>query len=570
MVCKKIENQISSADAQLLPKSSSRALARLLKYLFGERPANWRLIIVASAVGLLMAIPAGYIILRALGADYSVWGKLWVTKIPPLLFSTIGLTAAVTALTVVIAVPAAWLVSMTDIPGRSVWRWLLALPLAVPPYIGAFAYIIVLGPVGVVARFWSKMVGVSVYELNFPSVYGFGGALIFLALFTYPYVFLIVSASLRKQNQSLIDAARGSGLSPAGVFFKVTLPLLRPSITAGALLVALYVLSDFGAISLLRYPTFTSAIYQQLVGRYDRESAAALSIVLMALTLIVIWFETRSRAHARYFQTQGQYRTAETVKLGLLRWPAVILILIVLLFALVLPLAVLTYWSYLGFMAGEIDPDFWGYTYNGVMSSGLAATLAVILALPVVYIAARYKGVASTFILRLSYSGYALPGVLIGLGLVFFFNSQMPWFYGTIGVLIVGYVVRFLPQSLQAEEASLSTISPNIEEAAHSFGYGTVSVLRKITIPLMLPAMAAAWTLVFINSMKELAATLLLRPAGFDTLAVRIWQDASEGYFTTAAPAALLLVLISAGPLIIINMRQQKTEDDSGESGSEA
>lgn len=506
---------------------------------------------------MLMAIPAVYIILRALGADIGVWSKLWVTKIPPLLVNTVGLTMAVTVVTTVIAVPAAWLAVMTDIPGKQVWRWLLALPLAIPPYIGTFAYILVFGPVGLAAQVWSRVVGVPVYELHPPSIYGFWGTLIFMSLFTYPYVFLIVSAALRRQNQSLIDAARGNGLSAVGVFFRVTLPLLRPSVAAGSLLVALYVLSDFGAISLLRYETFTSAIYQQLVGRYDREAAAALSIVLMVLTILVIWFEGRSRAQARYFQTQGHYRPAETVSLGAMAWPAIAFLSAILLFALVVPLGILGYWSYLGFSQGQVDADFWMFAYNSIMSAGLAATIAALFALPVVYTATRYKGFVSTLLLRLSYSGYALPGVLIGLGLVFFFNSAVPWFYGTIGVLIVGYVVRFLPQCLQAEESALAAISPNLEEAAHSFGYGTLSVLRRVTIPLMLPSIAAGWTLVFISSMKELAATLLLRPAGFDTLAVRVWLDASEGYFASAAPAALLMVLVSGGPLIIINRRSQ-------------
>jgi iron(III) transport system permease protein len=556
-------------NVQPRPIGRGWTIVSLSKRIWGDRPASWGLVQASAAVALLMAIPAIYILIRAAGADTAVWGKLFSTSIPALLGSTMSLTVGVTALAALIAVPAAWLVTMSDIPGKRLWQWLLALPLAIPPFIGALAYITIFGPRGLFQQQLSAFLGVSRYELNIPSIYSFTGTLIIMALFTYPYIFMLVAAALRSQNQSLIDAARAGGLGPARVLLRVTLPLIRPSIAAGSLLVALYVLSDFGAISLLRYRTFTSAIYQQLVGRYDLQAAAALSTVLMVLTITVIWLSWRSQSRARYFQTISSFRPAQIQPLGRWKWPALIFVLLILATALVIPIIMLTYWTGIALAQGSVDGNFWRHTINSVIASGLAATLAVAMALPVVYMAKRHGGLLADFLFRTSYSGYALPGVLVGLGMVFFFNNAVPWLYGSVFVLILAYVVRFLPQCLQAEEAGLSVISPNMEEAARSFGYNTIGVLRHVTIPLMLPAMAAGWALVFISAMKELPATLMLRPAGFDTLAVRVWINTSEGFFSLAAPPALLLVLASIGPLLIVNRRSQSFTTGSGKATSD-
>lgn len=532
--------------------------------MFGERPAAWSLTALALAIGSITALPALYIALRGINADAMLWKSLWAGRIPGLLVSTLALTAAVTAVTIVLGVAGAWLVTMTDLPGKGFWRWVLALPLAVPPFIGALAYITIFGPLGLAQRGLAQLLGVSPYSLSMPSIFSFPIVVLILSVFTYPYVFMVASAALRNQNQSLIDAASGAGLSPAKVFFRVTLPLLRPSIAAGGLLVALFVLADFGAVSLMRYPTFTSAIYQQLTARFNMEGAAALSLILMGITLTVLWAEARQRARARYFQTGGSYRPVEPVALGRARRIAVIFPVILLIFSLIIPVGTLAYWSVIGISKGALNAEFWGYTYNSVTTAAAAATLVVLLAIPIVFLSVRHPGLLSRTVFRLSYSGYAIPSVLVGLGFVFFINAGLPWLYGSVAVLVLGYVVHYFPLGLQTEEAALSAISPNLEEAAHSFGLNIFSVWRRVTLPLMLPSLAAGWALVFISCMKELAATLLLRPPGFDTLAVRVWIEASEGFYELAAPAALLLVLTSAIPLIIIT-RGNKVSDTKGD-----
>jgi iron(III) transport system permease protein len=486
---------------------------------------------MAALTAGLMGIPLFYIIYRALAGDAGVWARLWNTRIPLLLGNTLGLLVTVTALAIMVAVPLAWLVVKTDLPGRRFWRWALALPLAIPPYIGAFVYMVLFAP----------------------YIYGFGGTALVLMIFTYPYIFLLVAAALASINSSLEEAAMISGCGPWQVFRRVILPLLRPAIGSGSLLVALYVLADFGTVAMLRFQTFSSAIYTQLVGRYDRSAAAVLSAILVVITVTLIWLEWRSRAGVRYDQTTGAYRPGQIYKLGYWRYPALAVVLLVSLVAVFVPVGVLAVMTVQGFKSGAVGAGFLQYVWHSFAVSALAALAAVPLALPVAYLSVRHSSFAGKSIARLAYSGYALPGVVVALGVIFVFNRYLPVFYGTVALLVAAYLIRFLPQSLQAQETALGMVSPNLEEAGLSCGYNRGQVLRKITLPLIRPGLMAGWGMVFLSSMKELPATLLLRPAGFDTLAVRIWLEASEGFYELAAPASLLLIAASAGGLIFLN-----------------
>lgn len=524
------------------------ALAAIKKFIFGYKPQP-ALMLVCLVVALLMSLPLFYVILRAAGSSFDIWARLLNERIPFLLSSTIGLTFAVTALTILIGVPLAWLTAATDLPFRRTFSLLIALPLAVPPYIGAFIYISILGPRGFIQQLISKLLGIPPNTLEFPSIYGFWGTMLVLTFFTYPYVFLLASAAIKVQNQNLIDAARSLGLKPIQIFRRVTVPLLRPSIGAGGILVALYVLSDFGAVAMMRYPTFTSAIYQQLIGRYDRSAAAVLSSVLILLTIIVISWEWFSRAKSKYHQTVGTYKKLSPVSLGRWRYPALLPVALIIIFTLVLPISMLTYWAAQNVLAGALDTKTFSYIFNSLMASGFAATLALLFALPVAYLTARNTGLYANIVSRLSYASYALPGIVVALGVAFLFNQLLPWFYGTVVLVVFAYVLRFMPQALQAQDSAITAISPNIEDAAKSCGCSTVSILRRIIIPLILPGLTAGWTLVFLSSMKELPVTLILRPAGFDTLAVRVWIEASEGFYTLAAPSALVLIFVSILPL---------------------
>lgn len=486
-----------------------------------------------------MAAPVAYVFIHGAAAGVSQWAVILDQRVPGLLWNTLSLAAVVAGATAVIGVGLAWLVHRTDLPGRKIWRWLLALPLAIPPYVGAMSYIVVLGPRGWVSQaFGSSPL----------PIFSFAGVAFVLATFTYPYVFLVAGTALSRMGRAHEEAARSLGASSMTVFTRVTLPMLRPAIGAGMILVVLYVLSDFGAVAILRFTTFTAAIYYRM-GGFDTTSAAILSVILIALTLVVLAAEAATRRRARFHQSAGLSQAAPLVELGRYKPLAVAAVLLVFTLAAVLPIAVLVYWSLIGAAEGALDARFWGFATNTLQVAGIAALASMFVALPVVYLGSRHPSFASTVLERLAYSGYALPGVIVALGLIFFSLRFTPALYNTLWLVALAYMVRFMPQAMQSTSASLAQVSPRIDEAARTSGLSQFSVISRVISRLTAPGMFAGAALVFVSSMKELPATLLLRPIGFDTLSVRVWVEAAEGAYHLAAPAALVIVIISMLPL---------------------
>ncbi len=517
--------------------------------LWRGNPPALSLLIFGLLVAAIMSIPVIYVIWRSLFAGTDRWLRLLDERIPQLLWNTLSLTAVVTVTTVILGVSLAWLVMRTDLPGRRMWHWLLALPLVVPPYVGAVTYIIVLGRSGWVQIWWKSSPVLAERLGSYPiDIHSFWGVFFVLSMFTFPYVYLLTSASLYKMNRSYEEAARSLRANPAGIFWRVTLPCLRPGISAGAILVALYVLSDFGAVAMLRYVTFTAAIYFQRAA-FDTAGASVLSLVLIALTVIILWLNSLSRSRGHYHQTGSSYRDSLVMPLG--RWKplALFYVGVVFLLSVVVPISVLVYWSNIGIRMGALDQRFLLFATNSLRVAGMAAGLCMVLAMPVVYLKSRYNSSLSSIIDRLCYAGYALPGVIVALGFVFIFNNHIPSLYATFYVVALALVVRFLPQAMQAADASLSLVSPRIDEAARSLGSPPWKVMFTVVLPNMLPRVLVGGALVFVSAIKELPATLLLRPPGFDTLAVRVYFEAHEAMYHLAAPAALLIVLVSIIPL---------------------
>ncbi|UAC47375.1 iron ABC transporter permease [Bacillus aquiflavi] len=535
-------NRQEQSDFKARNRAFRAFFQNFIKSQNGSQP-DYILLLLSIMIAFVMFIPILYVIWSSLFAGTEQWIKLLDTRIPGLLWNTLSLTFTVTILSVSIGISLAWFVNRCDLPGRKVWQWLLALPLVIPPYVGAMTYIIIFGPTGWLKEKWMNWF--SEYPIN---IYSFWGVVFVLTMFTYPYVFLIASSALRKMNQSFEDAARIQGLNTFQVFWKVNLPFLRPAIGAGAILISLYVLSDFGAIAMLRYTTFTAAIYYQM-GNYDHVSASILSMVLILITLVFLAVERRTRLKQRYYQTSNTYKKPSLLSLGKWKAPVLIYVLGIFSLAVLLPTIVLIYWSSVGVMEGALDSRFWGYAWNSVLVAGVSALICMIIALPIVYFKIRYPSVLTNIIDKITYSGYALPGVIVALGVVFVFNQYIPWLYNTIALLFFAYIVRFLPQAMQSGEAALSLVSPRIDEAARSLGYSPVKVMLKVIVPLIIPGILAGGALVFVSSIKELPATLLLRPPGFDTLAVRVWTEASEAVYHLAAPAALLIIIVSMLPL---------------------
>ncbi len=546
-------HQQPKQDSEQVRNSIFRAFSlfilRLWRFMCRGNPPDLILAGLGLVTSLMMAIPIFYVIWRSLHAGADRWLQLLDARIPMLLWNTLSLTVGVTFLAVCIGVSLAWFVIRSDLFGNKTWSWLLALPLVVPPYVGAMTYIILLGPRGWFRELWNRsdviVNGFGEYPLQ---IYSFTGLMFVLTMFTYPYVFLITSAALKKMNRSYEDVARSHGLGTHQIFWKVYIPLLRRAIGAGAILISLYVLSDFGAIAMLRYTTFTSAIYYQM-GSYDNVTAAVLSVVLIVITIIFLYIESRTRRKQSYVQTSNSFVPLVKVKLG--KWKPYVTAYVAVIFVLsfLMPVIVLGYWSWVGLLSGALDSKFWVYAWNSFAVSSSAAVLSIVLALPIIYLKSRYPSYFSTWVEKLSYSGYALPGVIVALGIIYIFNQYIPWMYNTAALITVAYLIRFLPQAMQAGESTLSMISPRIDETARSLGYPPWKVMFKVILPMMIPGLLAGGALVFVSSIKELPATLLLRPPGFDTLSVRVWVEAGESIYHLAAPAALLIVLISIVPL---------------------
>ncbi len=536
---------------------------RLNRLRLRSNPVSPRLVIAAGLVALFVAIPLAYIFIRALGAEPEAWQRLLQTRIWKLLGNTLLLVVAVTCGAAITGVSMAWFTERTDLPGRKVLRWMLAMPLAIPAYIGGIVHLALLRPRGgYLPQFLENIFGQTMFT---PSPFGFWGAAFILILFTYPYVYLLSAAAFRSLHASLEEAARTFGRTPLQTLFQVTLPALRPGLAAGALLVALDILAEYGTVALLRYETFSSAIFVQLSGRYDRSAASVLSGILVTLAVLILWSELRLQGKARFTQMEGNWRPAPPALLGKWRVPALLLVIGVVSASLLVPVVVLAVWSIQAFLDPQTlvtvfrtgSQGFGSYVWNSLWSSGLAALMAVILSLPVALLSVQYPSRVSRFVSRFCQVGYAIPGVVIALSLVLLVNRALPFLYATPFVVVIAYVLRHMPQAVRASESALNQLSPSLEEASRMLGRTSLQTFVHVTFPLILPGLMAGGSLVFLTSLKELPATLLLRPAGFETLAVRVWVWAEEGFYSQAAPAALLLVVAAALPLYFLLRREQ-------------
>jgi iron(III) transport system permease protein len=534
----------------------------------GARRAVWPLALAATVVAAFVAVPLIYILVRALTGGSDVWLRLAQTRLLGLFINTLSLTAAVTLGTVFLGVSLAWLTERTDLPGRRIWRWLLAMPLAIPTYIGAVVHLAMLRPRGgYIPQFLSMLAG---RPVETPSPFGFWGAAFILTIFMYPYVYLLSAAAFRSIHASLEEASRSLGNGTLKTLWKVVLPVLRPGISAGALLVVLDILAEYGTVALLRYETFSAAIFLQLSGRYDRSAAAVLSGVLLVFAVLVLFGELKLQGRARYEQYGGNWRPARPLALGRWRIPALLGVLGVISLALVVPMTILLLWTWQAAtgpvpMAASMQTGsqgLWTFAWNSLWSAALAALLAVLLSLPVALLAVRYPSRVSRAISQLCQVGYALPGVVVALSLILLVNRFLPFLYATPLLVVMAYVLRHMPQAVRSSQAALAQLSPTLEEAAHSLGRTPLKTFIQVTLRIILPGLFSGGALVFLTSLKELPATLLLRPAGFDTLAVRVWIWAGEGIYTQAAPAALLLILAAAGPLYFL-LRREKLYSDS-------
>jgi len=528
------------------------ALRRLLLLRLRREPlALW---LCAIAVAAAAALPAIYLAVRA--ADSSGMALEVVLDLDTVrLLSRSGqLIVLVTLGSVLIAVPLAWLTVRTDLPFKRLWGVAAVLPLVIPSYVGALAFISALGPKGLLQGWLETPFGVD----RLPDLYGLTGATAILTLLSYPYVFLTVRASLWRVEPEMEEVSRSLGRSPWHTFRRVTLPMMYPAIGAGALLVALYTLSDFGAVALMQYDTFTLTIYNEYNGAFNRAGAAALSLVLLGLAVSLILVEAGARRRARYYAgANSTRRDRRILRLGRWRIPASIYFATVTLLALGVPVFVLLYWLVRGLNAGESELFDLAALYNSVQFSTYAAVATVIAAVPISLLSVRRPGLLSAAIERFSYVGFAMPGIAVGLGLVFFGIRYAFGLYQTTVLLVFAYVVLFLPVAVGTIRSSLLQVNPRIEEAAMSLGRSRIRAFFTVTVPIIRPGLAAAAVMVFLLTMKELPATLILGPIESRTLATSIWTATEEAFFARAAGPSLLLIVAAAAPMTFLVLRER-------------
>jgi iron(III) transport system permease protein len=509
-----------------------------------DDPIPLGLTVAAAGVAAAVLLPLVWLFRTALGVgtDEAVALLTRQTTVEVFVNSAL-LVAGVTAASILLGVPLAYLTVRTDLPFARFWTVAVSLPLVIPSYIGAFAFVSAFGPQGAFQRLLAPL-GVE----SLPEIYGFHGAVLVLTLYTYPYVYITARAALKSLDTTLIDAARTLNHSRREAFRHVTLPHIRPAVAAGSLLVALYVLSDFGTPAIMQFDAFTRVIYVEF-NAFGRDTATLLSLQLVGLTVFILALESKVSGNER---TAGGGRSGDVVALGRWTLPALALCAGVAGLALVVPLGILLTWLGDTSAVGQGLAFRAEYAVNSVGVAAAAALAATVAGLPVAYLAAKRDSRVGLLAERATYVGYAVPGVVLGLALVFLGTTVATPVYQTTFLLVFAYVVRFLPQAVGSLRASFLRVDPALPEAARTLGRTPVGAFRSVTLPLVAPGLLGGAALVFLTTMKELPATLLLRPSGFKTLVVHIWTAYAAGYFGQAAIPALILLGVSGLSMLVI------------------
>ncbi len=481
-----------------------------------------------------MLLPLAFLLLQAANSGWSeVWRLLWRHLTLTLLSNTLQLAVVVTAASAVIGTGAAWATERTGLPARRAFGALVVLPVAIPDF--------------VVASGWVSL---------FPSLHGLLGASIVLTLGLYPLVYLPVAASLRSSDPAQEEVARSLGLGPWRTFFRVTLHQVRAALLGGCLLVALYLLAEFGAFSILRFQTFTTEIYAEIQVGFDPAAGAALSLVLVVLGLAVLageWAASNGSRGSRAALSSARPRPPVRARLGRGTLPALASMGLLVALGVGVPVGAIVYWlvSYtrttLPGAASLASAAWHTFAY-----SAAAAALASLLALPVAILSVRRRGRLSLALERAGMLVQAVPGLVVALSLVYFSVRYARFAYQSAALLVVAYSLMFFPLALVAARASLARVPPRLEEIGRSLGRRPVLVLLRVTVPLVLPGLLAGFFLVFLTATTELVATLLLVPNGVQTLATQFWAYSSDLAYGAAAPFAAVMLAVAVVPTYLL------------------
>lgn len=526
--------------------------------------------IVALGIALLIATPMLVVLSSIFTSTGEVWQHLTSTVLPRYIGNSLLLVLGVSLGTSIIGISTAWLVTMCRFPGSRIMQWALLLPLAVPAYILAYVYTEVLefyGPVQTALRLvfgWT-----SVEDYWFPPIRSLTGAIAMLSLVLYPYVYLLVRVAFLEQSVCTLEASRSLGCGPWRSFFKVALPLARPASVAGLALVMMETLNDYGTVQYFSVDTFSVGIYRTWFNMGERIAASQLAACLLIFVLGVLLLEQWSRRQTRYYQSTSRYQTASPYQLR--RGQAMLATLVCslpIVLGFVVPALVLLQMATTD-ITERFGERFWILARNSLILALITALIGMGLSLILAYgLRLRPNGLM-TLSVRTAAIGYAIPGSVIAVGVLIpighLDNTIDAWMRSTVGIstglllsgtiiaLVFAYLVRFLAVAFNTVESSLVRIKPNLDDAARSLGQGTTQTLLRIHVPLMTGGLLTAMILVFVDVMKELPATLIVRPFNFDTLAVEVYRLASDERLAEAAAPALAIVLVGILPVILLS-----------------
>ncbi|WP_158048243.1 ABC transporter permease [Skermanella pratensis] len=531
-------------------------------------PSGWT--VATLLIACLVALPVAVVASRIFIPTDGVWSHLASTVLPYYLGNTLKLVLGVGAGTLVIGVGTAWLVTMCRFPGSRVLEWALLLPMAVPAYVMAYVYTDLLQFVGPVQTTLRELTGWTRHDYWFPNIRSLGGAVAMLTLVLYPYVYLLSRAAFLEQSVCVLEVSRTLGRGPYRSFFGVALPLARPAIVAGLALALMEVLADFGTVQYFAVDTFTTGIYRTWFAMGQPVAAAQLASVLMLFVLVLMLMERWSRGSAKFHHTTSRYRRLPSYRLRGLRGAAALAACALpLLLGFFVPAAALLNFT---FEEGDalLGRMFWNLATNSIVLAALTSVLAVTLAVVLAYGLRLRPSPVLKGAVRVASMGYAVPGSVIAIGVLIPFarlDNALDAFLvehfgissglllsGTIAALVFAYLVRFLAVSFNTIEASLGKIRPNMDQASRVLGQTPSRTLVKVHAPLMLGSLLTAGLLVFVDVMKELPATLIVRPFNFDTLAVRTYQLAADERLAEASAPALAIVAVGILPVILLSV----------------
>ncbi|NOI67269.1 iron ABC transporter permease [Vibrio sp. 99-8-1] len=523
----------------------------------------------SGSLALLLVLPIVAIFYLSLGDSGELFSHLLATVLPTYTYNTVVLVLGVLVLTFIIGVPCAWLMAMCRLPTEGILQWALVLPLAMPGYIIGYVYTDWFDFAGPIQLYLRELTGWQGGEYWFPDLRTLPGAITILALVLYPYVYLMCRAAFMEQNVTLLQSARLLKCSPWQSFKRISLPLARPSIAVGLSLVAMETIGDFGTVSYFAVNTLTTAVYDTWLGYSNLNAAAKISAIMLLVIVLLISAERYSRRRQKLYQsTFSSHEDARYLLKGWKKWLALVWCWGIVLVAFALPLMQLAIYAY-RYFAQSWTAEFQQYALNSLNVSFLAAIIAVFVALIMNFCVRIRADRSSVMFTRVGSLGYAVPGTVLAIGVMapvltvdHWINDIakiMEWgrpglvLSGSIFALVFAMVVRFSAVAIGAIESSLNKISPSLDMASKTMGCTTPTMLKRIHLPLIRRGILVAGLLVFIESMKELNAALLLRPFNFETLATYVYNFASDEQLELAAMPALLLVFVGLIPLIVIN-----------------